>query len=179
MKKIKFLFVSALAVMAVSCASGETEQKKDDSAEKTAPEAPSANEQATASKQAQEDANEVFNGGNTITTVVKDHTGASPIVSPTTIKEFGRPTIIEFGATWCGPCKLAKPIVEKLASTYQGKAEFLYVDIDEHPTIAKEFGVGQSVPVVVVAKADGTFEKVEGLEPIQNELDSKIATVLK
>ena len=180
MKKIKFLFVSMLAVLAVSCASGETEQKKDEKSQGKENTSNTSNttEAVEVDTQEQDNSNEVFNHGEIVYIVEKDYAGASPNISPETIKDFGRPTVIEFGATWCGPCKQAKPIFEDIALKYQGKAQFLYVDIDEHPQIAKEFEVEQ-VPFVVVAKADGSYEKVENLEAIKADLESKVAAVVE
>lgn len=103
---------------------------------------------------------------------------AGSVLTPATIQATAHATLIEFGATWCGPCKQAKPIVENLAGKYEGKAEFLYVDIDNCPEIAKAFGIGQTVPVVVVAKADGSFVKVEGLDAIKTQLEPKLVEAI-
>ena len=175
MKKIKFLFVSALAVMAVSCASSSAEK---DAADSTATSGEATEVVTTAEGEATTEvpATEAvitYEGGN-----IYD-VPAGAVVTPATVQATEHTTVIEFGAVWCGPCKQAKPVVENLAGKYKGKAEFLYVDIDNCSGIAKEFGVGQAIPVVVVVKADGTFEKVEGLEVIKSQLDGKIADALK
>ena len=173
MKKIKFLFVSALAVMAVSCASSSADKESADSTATASTEVVAPTEGEVVA-QAEETGDVItYEGGNIF------EVPAGAMVSPQSVKDTQHTTVIEFGATWCGPCKQAKPVVENLAGKYKGQAEFLYVDIDNCPEVAKEFGVGQSIPVVVVVKADGTFEKVEGLEPIKSQLDSKIADALK
>jgi len=59
--------------------------------------------------------------------------------------------IIEFYATWCGPCKLQKPIVEKLSKELNYELEL--IDIDEKPEIAEKFGI-KSVPVILVLEDD-------------------------
>ena len=52
-----------------------------------------------------------------------------------------RPAIIDFYATWCGPCKMMAPMVESLAGKYAGKIDFYKVDIDQEPELASVFGI--------------------------------------
>ncbi len=104
---------------------------------------------------------------------------AGAVLTVGTIQATAHPTLIEFGATWCGPCKQVKPFVESLAGKYDGKAEFLYVDIDNCPEVAKEFGVGQNVPVVVVASAKGEYEKFTGLDEIKSKTEEKLKAVIE
>jgi thioredoxin 1 len=69
-------------------------------------------------------------------------------------KEVGtsvQPVLVDFGATWCGPCKVLAPIVEKLADESVGKYKVCKVDIDEAPGITAKFGV-RGVPTVIVFK---------------------------
>ena len=61
------------------------------------------------------------------------------------------PVLVDFTATWCGPCKQLSPIVEKLADETVGKFKVAKVDIDECPGIARKFGI-KSVPTVMVFK---------------------------
>ena len=59
------------------------------------------------------------------------------------------PVLLEFGAEWCGPCKVVAPELEALATELDGKAKIVSVDIDRSPLLARELGV-QSVPTFVV-----------------------------
>lgn len=63
-------------------------------------------------------------------------------------------TIIDFNATWCGPCKMFAPVFEAAAEKYAGEIEFVSVDIDEYPEIATHFGV-ESIPMVVILNSNG------------------------
>ncbi|MCR5468712.1 MAG: thioredoxin [Lachnospiraceae bacterium] len=60
-------------------------------------------------------------------------------------------TVIDFNATWCGPCKMLAPVLEEISDELEGKANFVAIDTDENPDLAKEFGI-MSIPAVVVVK---------------------------
>jgi thioredoxin 1 len=62
-----------------------------------------------------------------------------------------QPVLVDFGATWCGPCKALAPVVEKLADETVGKYKICKVDIDDAPKISAKFGV-KSVPTILVFK---------------------------
>ena len=61
------------------------------------------------------------------------------------------PVVVDFSATWCGPCKQLKPIVEELAAQYAGKVKIAHVDVDEARQAAMKYGV-MSVPTVLYLK---------------------------
>ena len=56
-----------------------------------------------------------------------------------------RPCIVDFFATWCGPCKMLSPILDELAEEYEGKVDIYKVDVDQESDIASVFGI-RSVP---------------------------------
>lgn len=59
------------------------------------------------------------------------------------------PVLVDFTATWCGPCRALAPIVEKLADEYEGKIKVGKLDIDESPNVTSKYGI-RSVPTVLV-----------------------------
>lgn len=59
------------------------------------------------------------------------------------------PVMVEFGATWCGPCKVVEPELQALAQEYAGRAKVVKVDIDQSPFLARQLGI-QSVPTFLV-----------------------------
>src|SRR5260370_26655549 len=61
------------------------------------------------------------------------------------------PFLLDFGAVWCGPCKVLAPIVDKLADDFKGKARVGKLDIDDSPATASKFGI-RGVPTVLVFK---------------------------
>jgi thioredoxin 1 len=62
------------------------------------------------------------------------------------------PFLLDFSATWCGPCKVLSPIVDKLATELQGKVRVGKLDIDDSPGVTAKFGI-RGVPTVLVFKA--------------------------
>ena len=60
-----------------------------------------------------------------------------------------QPVVVDFTATWCGPCKQLAPIIEKLADEFEGKVKVGKVDIDENPGISRKYGI-KNVPTVLV-----------------------------
>lgn len=61
------------------------------------------------------------------------------------------PYVVDFSATWCGPCRKLKPYFHRMEQTFKGKAEFATVDIDENPQLADQHGV-EAVPTVIIFK---------------------------
>ena len=72
--------------------------------------------------------------------------------------------MVDFWASWCGPCKMLSPTVEALAEQYEGKALVCKVNVDEEPDLAARFGV-MSIPTVVFLKNGREFDRKVGVMP--------------
>jgi thioredoxin 1 len=72
------------------------------------------------------------------------------------------PVLVDFSASWCGPCKMLTPIVESLATELVGKAKVCKVDIDDAPLSAQKMGV-RGVPTVIAFKSGEKTGTVVGL----------------
>ena len=59
------------------------------------------------------------------------------------------PTLTDFWAGWCGPCKMIAPILDQLAAEYEGKLKVTKLDVDQNPTVASRFGV-MSIPTLIL-----------------------------
>ncbi|HEA3360581.1 TPA: thioredoxin [Staphylococcus aureus] len=75
--------------------------------------------------------------------------------------------LVDFWATWCGPCKMIAPVLEELAADYEGKADILKLDVDENPSTAAKYEV-MSIPTLIVFKDDQPVDKVVGFQPKEN-----------
>ena len=73
------------------------------------------------------------------------------------------PVVIDFHATWCGPCKVLSPILEELDDEIDG-VEFVKLDVDQHPQIAGQNQV-MGVPTVVILKNGEVKDRFVGVQP--------------
>jgi thioredoxin 1 len=76
------------------------------------------------------------------------------------------PVLVDFWATWCGPCRMIGPVIEELAAEYKGKAKVCKVDVDEQPELAERFQV-MTIPTVIVFKNGQIAEKSIGAKSKQ------------
>lgn len=74
--------------------------------------------------------------------------------------------VLDFNATWCGPCKKFAPTFEAVAKANVGKALFISIDIDSCSEIANKFGV-QSIPHVAFVQPDGTVNSYVGIDQLE------------
>ncbi len=65
----------------------------------------------------------------------------------------GVPTVVDFYADWCGPCRMVSPVVEDLANEYNGKLSFLKLNVDENQDIASKYEIF-SIPTLLIFKGD-------------------------
>lgn len=69
--------------------------------------------------------------------------------------------LVDFWATWCGPCKMIAPIIDEIANEFQGKAVVGKVNVDENVTLAEQFGI-MSIPTMIIFKNGEIAEKMVG-----------------
>ena len=80
------------------------------------------------------------------------------------VLDAGKPVLVDFFATWCGPCKMMAPVIEDVAAEMAGKADFYMLDIDDNPDIAQRYGV-MSIPLFIVFKNGEPVAKALGSQP--------------
>ena len=78
--------------------------------------------------------------------------------------------VVDFNATWCGPCKMLGPVLEEVSEELSGKAEFFAVDVDENQTLAIKNKI-QSIPAIVVFKDGEPVDRQIGFLPKAQLID--------
>ena len=85
-----------------------------------------------------------------------------------------RPAIVDFNATWCGPCKRLAPILNELSVEYKGKIDIYKVDVDKNPDLAKAFRIS-SIPALLFIPMEGDPQMLIGLrskEALKKDIDA-------
>lgn len=88
----------------------------------------------------------------------------------------GKPMVLDFWATWCGPCRKIAPIIEALANDYDGQAVIGKVDIENSEDLAARFGV-RNVPTVLYIRNGEVVDKQVGAAP-RTILEEKLKCIL-
>jgi len=74
------------------------------------------------------------------------------------------PVLVDFWATWCGPCRAIAPVIDELATQYKGKAKVAKVNVDDNQDTAQQYGV-RSIPTLLVFKGGKVVEQIVGAVP--------------
>ncbi|MGD8489662.1 MAG: thioredoxin [Anaerolineae bacterium] len=82
------------------------------------------------------------------------------------------PTIVDFWAVWCGPCKMIAPILEEISDEYGGKLQVVKLDVDHNNQTAMNYGV-MSIPTLLLFNEGEAVERIIGFQP-KEKLLSKI-----
>ncbi len=89
--------------------------------------------------------------------VTKDNFDSEVLMSET-------PVLVDFWATWCGPCKMIAPIVEEIAEDYEGKVKVGKLDADAHQEILMDYGI-MGIPTLILFKGGKPAARITGYRP--------------
>ncbi len=99
-------------------------------------------------------------------TVVTDETFNEQVLKSNT------PTLVDFWAIWCGPCRMVSPVVDEIAHEQIGKLRVMKLDVDENQNTAMTYGV-MSIPTLILFKDGKPVERIVGFRP-KRDLEKKI-----
>lgn len=88
----------------------------------------------------------------------------------------GKPLVIDFWAEWCGPCRMIGPIIDELATEYEGRVTIGKCDVDNNDAVAAKFGV-RNIPTIIFIKGGEVVDKQVGASP-KSALQEKINKLL-
>jgi thioredoxin 1 len=92
------------------------------------------------------------------------------------LKNGQQPLVVDFWATWCGPCRLVSPIISELAKEYDGQITVGKCDVEENEDLALEFGI-RNIPTILFFKGGQVVDKLVGAQS-KAKLEEKFKTLL-
>ena len=88
----------------------------------------------------------------------------------------GEPVLVDFWASWCGPCRMISPYIDEIAEAYDGKATVVKCNVDDCEDIAVEFGI-RNIPTILFFKGGQVVDRLVGAVP-KKQMTDKLDAIL-
>lgn len=92
------------------------------------------------------------------------------------LKNGEQPLVVDFWATWCGPCRMVGPVISELAGEYEGRINVGKCDVEDNEDLAAEFGI-RNIPTILFFKGGQLVDKIVGAQP-KAKLQEKFEALL-
>jgi thioredoxin 1 len=93
---------------------------------------------------------------------------------PSEVLESDIPVLVDYWAAWCGPCRMAAPVLEKIAEEYDGRLKVCRVNVDENREVASQYRI-MSIPTILLFKNGELVDQITGVTPnFERDLKRKI-----
>ncbi len=95
------------------------------------------------------------------------------------INNASTPVIIDFFASWCGPCKMMAPVFEEISNDYTGKLKFAKLSTEDYPNLAMQYDI-RSIPCLIITKNGKEINRIVGFSPkssLKKEIDSILSSL--
>ena len=86
------------------------------------------------------------------------------------------PVMVDFTATWCGPCKMLEPVIKQLSQDWDGKVKVVKLDVDDNSNLAVQYGV-MGVPTLILFVKGNPVQRLSGYQP-KDRIISKFASYI-
>ena len=94
-----------------------------------------------------------------------------------TVLQAAKPVLMDFWATWCKPCLMVAPILDELAEEYDGRIDFVKMDVDQNPKTAAKYSI-MSIPTLLIFKNGEPVSHIVGVRP-KGELKENLEAALE